>query len=78
MIKQAYAHGIVSQLLLGETIGANLGRTMAAHPDREAIVTLPRGEPGAFQTRGCSVMLGYWEDPERTAEAQVPAGMQTA
>ena len=31
--------------------------------------TLPRGEPGEFQTRGYSVMLGYWNDPERTAEA---------
>ena len=31
--------------------------------------TLPRGETGEFQTRGYSVMLGYWNDPERTAEA---------
>src|SRR5215212_5581456 len=31
--------------------------------------TLPRGETGEFQTRGYSVMLGYWDDPERTAEA---------
>jgi fatty-acyl-CoA synthase len=31
--------------------------------------TLPRGTPGEFQTRGYSVMLGYWEDPDRTAEA---------
>jgi fatty-acyl-CoA synthase len=31
--------------------------------------TLPRGESGEFQTRGYSVMLGYWNDPERTAEA---------
>jgi fatty-acyl-CoA synthase len=35
--------------------------------------TLPRGRPGEFQTRGYSVMLGYWEDPERTAEAIDPA-----
>ena len=31
--------------------------------------TLPRGATGEFQTRGYSVMLGYWDDPERTAEA---------
>jgi fatty-acyl-CoA synthase len=30
---------------------------------------LARGETGEFQTRGYSVMLGYWNDPERTAEA---------
>jgi fatty-acyl-CoA synthase len=30
---------------------------------------VPRGEPGELLTRGYSVMLGYWDDPERTAEA---------
>jgi fatty-acyl-CoA synthase len=28
-----------------------------------------RGVPGELCTRGYSVMLGYWDDPERTAEA---------
>ena len=28
-----------------------------------------RGQPGELCTRGYSVMLGYWDDPERTAEA---------
>ena len=30
---------------------------------------VPRGTSGEFQTRGYSVMLGYWNEPERTAEA---------
>ncbi|MBW3603951.1 MAG: AMP-binding protein, partial [Actinobacteria bacterium] len=29
---------------------------------------VPRGEPGELCTRGYSVMLGYWNDDERTAE----------
>ncbi len=31
--------------------------------------TVPRGEPGELLTRGYSVMLGYWDDPDRSAEA---------
>ena len=30
---------------------------------------VPRGTPGELCTRGYSVMLGYWNDPEKTAEA---------
>ena len=30
---------------------------------------VPRGEPGELCTRGYSVMLGYWNDAEKTAEA---------
>jgi fatty-acyl-CoA synthase len=30
---------------------------------------VPRGVPGELCTRGYAVMLGYWEDPERTAQA---------
>ncbi|WP_282783566.1 AMP-binding protein [Nocardia sp. CC201C] len=32
-------------------------------------LTVPRGEPGELCTRGYSVMLGYWNDAEKTAEA---------
>ena len=31
--------------------------------------TVERGQTGEFCTRGYSVMLGYWDDPEKTAEA---------
>jgi fatty-acyl-CoA synthase len=36
--------------------------------------TVPRGVTGELLTRGYSVMSGYWEDPERTAEAIDAAG----
>ena len=35
---------------------------------------VPRGAPGELCTRGYSVMIGYWNDPERTAEAIDAAG----
>jgi fatty-acyl-CoA synthase len=35
---------------------------------------VPRGEPGELCTRGYSVMLGYWNDEERTGEAIDRAG----
>ena len=36
-------------------------------PENGAIVD--RGEPGELCTRAYSVMLGYWEEPEKTADA---------
>jgi fatty-acyl-CoA synthase len=38
-----------------------------ADPDDRSTVAL--GRPGELCTRGYSVMAGYWNDPERTAEA---------
>ena len=32
-------------------------------------LTVPRGTPGELCTRGYSVMLGYWRQPDKTAEA---------
>ena len=52
---------------------ATIGRV---HPHVEIKVvdpatgeTVERGQPGEFCTRGYSVMLGYWEEPDKTAEA---------
>ena len=52
---------------------ATIGRV---HPHVEVKVvdpvsgeTVERGETGEFCTRGYSVMLGYWDDEEKTAEA---------
>jgi fatty-acyl-CoA synthase len=37
--------------------------------DPETGRVVPRGEPGEMCTRGYSVMLGYWDEPAKTAEA---------
>jgi fatty-acyl-CoA synthase len=38
---------------------------------------LPRGEPGELCTKGYSVMSGYWDQPDKTAEAVVDGWMHT-
>jgi len=42
------------------------------NPDTGDIVE--RGEPGEYCTRGYHVMLGYWNDPDKTADAIDPEG----
>jgi len=42
--------------------------------DQETGRAVARGRPGELCTRGYSVMLGYWRDPEQTAEAIDRAG----
>ena len=39
----SYSHGACDVVLLGETIGANLARTVARVPDRDALVDVPSG-----------------------------------
>ena len=52
-----------------ETIGRAAPHVEIKIVDPATGETVPRGEPGEFCTRGYSVMIGYWNDDERTAEA---------
>ncbi|MGW2391150.1 AMP-binding protein [Streptomyces lydicamycinicus] len=55
------------------TVGRVLPHIEVKVADPASGVTVPRGTPGELRTRGYSVMLGYWAEPERTAEAIDPA-----
>src|ERR1700754_3690321 len=59
-----------------DTMEQRVGTVGRTHPHLETKIISPetgaiveRGTPGELCTRGYSVMLGYWNDPERTAEA---------
>jgi fatty-acyl-CoA synthase len=59
-----------------DSLERRVGTVGGVHPHVEVKVVDPvsgnvvgRGETGELLTRGYSVMLGYWDDPERTAEA---------
>lgn len=54
------------------TVGRVLPHIEVKVVDPVSGVTLPRGEPGELCTRGYSVMLGYWDEPEKTAEVIDP------
>ncbi|PLW71774.1 AMP-binding protein [Streptomyces sp. SCUT-3] len=51
------------------TVGRVLPHLQVQVVDPATGEVVPRGTTGELCTRGYSVMLGYWEDPERTAEA---------
>jgi fatty-acyl-CoA synthase len=54
------------------TVGRVMPHVEAKVVDAESRI-VPRGAAGELLTRGYLVMLGYWDDPERTAEAIDPA-----
>jgi fatty-acyl-CoA synthase len=45
--------------------------------DPETDLPVPVGTPGEFCTRGYSVMIGYWDEPEKTAEVLRNGWMHT-
>jgi fatty-acyl-CoA synthase len=50
------------------TVGRVMPHLEVKVVDPETGLTVPRGTPGEFCTRGYSVMLGYWEQADKTAE----------
>ncbi|MFI6644879.1 AMP-binding protein [Streptomyces sp. NPDC050504] len=50
------------------TVGRVMPHVEVKVVDPATGATLPRGESGELCTRGYSVMLGYWDEPEKTAE----------
>ncbi|MGW7239328.1 AMP-binding protein [Streptomyces sp. NPDC054804] len=54
------------------TVGRVLPHLEVKIVDPATGVTQPRGTAGELCTRGYSVMLGYWNEPEKTAEAVDP------
>jgi fatty-acyl-CoA synthase len=56
------------------TVGQVMPHTEIKIIDPATGRTQPRGEPGEFLARGYLVMRGYWNDPERTADAIDEAG----
>jgi fatty-acyl-CoA synthase len=59
-----------------DTVDKRVATVGRVHPHVEVKIvdpatgrTAPRDTPGELLTRGYSVMIGYWNDPERTTEA---------
>ena len=75
---------VSTQTRTDDSFERKVGTVGAVHPHLEIKVvdpvtreTLPRGEAGEFCTKGYSVMLGYWNEPEKTAEVLVDGWMHT-
>ncbi len=71
---------VSTQTRIGDTLAKQTETVGRPHPHIEIKIVdaeghiVPRGTSGELCTRGYSVMLGYWDDPEKTAEAIDSAG----
>jgi fatty-acyl-CoA synthase len=75
---------VSTQTRTDDSFERRVGTVGAVHPHLEVKVvdpvsreTLPIGEAGELCTKGYSVMLGYWEQPEKTAEVLIDGWMHT-
>ncbi|AEG49534.1 Long-chain-fatty-acid--CoA ligase [Sphingobium chlorophenolicum L-1] len=66
---------LTTQTATDDPLEERAGTVGRVHPHAEAKIvgpdgkTLPIGEQGEYCSRGYAVMQGYWDEPERTAEA---------
>ncbi len=67
---------VSTQTSVDDSLDKRVATVGRAHPHVEVSIVnpetgdaVPRGQAGEFLTRGYSVMLGYWDDEARTAEA---------
>ena len=66
---------LTTQTARNDPLEERVGTVGRVHPHAEAKIvgpngeTLPIGEQGEYCSRGYAVMLGYWDDPAKTAEA---------
>lgn len=72
------------QTSIDDPVARRVGTIGHVHPHLEVKVVDPvsgeivaRGQPGELCTRGYSVMLGYWDEPEMTGEAIRDGWMHT-
>src|ERR671933_2001580 len=66
-MEPSYAHGTATTALLGETIGDNLDRAVAAYGEREALVSVHQGLRYTYAELGEAV--------QRSARALLAAGL---
>src|SRR5262249_50034200 len=71
---------VSTQTLTDDPIDKRVGTVGRVHPhvevkivDPDTMLVMPRGSAGELCTRGYSVVLGYWNAPEKTAESIDPA-----
>ena len=67
MSAPSYVHGAAALPLLGETIGANLRRTVARHPERDALVVRSQGFRASYRQ--------LWDLTTRLARALLARGI---
>jgi len=71
---------VSTQTSCDDPLERRVGTVGRVHPHVEIKIVdgdgrvVPPGTPGELCTRGYSVMLGYWDDPEKTAESIDRAG----